>query len=119
MTSNDLKRSYTETKESPSQVNGAANGSVITRNQQQQHQQAQSNAEAAKLQQQHRQSLMNGNQHGLAHSPAALKKKYVFHEGTEEILKKYEKLKPSLEFHIHENHYRFGAQVSGDQSINV
>ncbi|KAH3670832.1 hypothetical protein WICMUC_004801 [Wickerhamomyces mucosus] len=35
---------------------------------------------------------------------------HKFAETTEEILKKYEQQPSSLEFHIHENHYRFGNQ---------
>ncbi|AOA61127.1 GQ67_01519T0 [Komagataella phaffii] len=37
-------------------------------------------------------------------------KNYKFAETSEEILHKYEKFPPSLTFHIHENHYRFGDQ---------
>ncbi|KAG7827316.1 hypothetical protein KL920_004570 [Ogataea angusta] len=33
-----------------------------------------------------------------------------FYESSEEILKKFENYPASLEFHIHENHYRFGNQ---------
>jgi transcription factor SPT20 len=51
---------------------------------------------------------LNGNQHGLAHNPNAYKKKFSFAETEQEILDKYEGI--SLEFHIHENHYRFGNQ---------
>lgn len=92
-------------------VNGTPNGSITTRNQQQQQHQAHTNAQQAKQQQQHRQSMLNGNQHGLAHSPNAFKKRFDFAETTDEILKKYEIQTPSLDFHIHENHYRFGNQV--------
>ncbi|ODQ80518.1 hypothetical protein BABINDRAFT_160793 [Babjeviella inositovora NRRL Y-12698] len=46
--------------------------------------------------------------------PVKPRRHYKFAETNEEILKKYEHLPPSLEFHIHENHYRFSTQEGGN-----
>lgn len=89
-------------------VNGiAVNGGTRQHLQQQQQQHRPS-----PLAQQQRQAQLNGNTHGLVgmRSPSQ-RRQYKFAETTEEILKKYENQEPSLEFHIHENHYRFGNQV--------
>ncbi|CCH43595.1 hypothetical protein BN7_3148 [Wickerhamomyces ciferrii] len=59
-------------------------------------------------QQQRQQHQLNGNTHSLR-SPVQ-RRNYKFAETTQDLLKKYENAEPSLEFHIHENHYRFGNQ---------
>ncbi|ONH69448.1 Transcription factor SPT20 [Cyberlindnera fabianii] len=109
MSNQDLKRSF-GTMSSPHPNGTPANGTITTRNQQQQQQQAHTHAQQARMQQQQRIAMMNGNQHGYAHQPHLQKRVYNFVEEPDEILKKFEKSPPSMEFHIHENHYRFGNQ---------
>ncbi|CAM9015313.1 unnamed protein product [Wickerhamomyces anomalus] len=102
------KRTYNEMK-AGIPVNGIpVNGTRQQYLQQQQQQQHR----PSPLAQQQRQAQLNGNAHGLAgvRSPNQ-RRVYNFAETSEEILKKYENFDPSLEFHIHENHYRFGNQV--------
>lgn len=108
------KRSYNDMKVGIP-VNGiAVNGSRKQLLQQQQQQQQQQHRSSPLAQQQHqqRQAQLNGNSHGLAGVRNSNQRRvYNFAETTEEILKKYENFDPSMEFHIHENHYRFGNQV--------
>jgi len=106
----NAKRSYNEMK-TGIPVNGiAVNGTRQALPHQVQQQQPH---RPSPLAQQQRQAQLNGNTHGLAgmRSPSQ-RRVYNFAETTEELLKKYENCDPSLEFHIHENHYRFGNQVS-------
>lgn len=101
------KRTYNEMK-----VGIPVNGIPVNGTRQQYlQQQQQQQHRPSPLAQQQRQAQLNGNAHGLAgvRSPNQ-RRVYNFAETSEEILKKYENFDPSLEFHIHENHYRFGNQ---------
>lgn len=102
------KRTYNEMK-----VGIPVNGIPVNGTRQQYlQQQQQQQHRPSPLAQQQRQAQLNGNAHGSAgvRSPNQ-RRVYNFAETSEEILKKYENFDPSLEFHIHENHYRFGNQV--------
>lgn len=115
--SETAKRSFNEMRTGIA-VNQAVNGSAAAHNTRQQNRNMQQSSSAGgsgaqqltpqQRQQQLRaqQAILMGNTHGLS----AQKRIYNFAETSKEILAKYEQHPPSLEFHIHENHYRFGNQ---------